>query len=84
LRRTLTVTRMSGKMVTVPLAPHTARTIDLAIGERAEGPLFMARVGRRLARHAAGRIVHTTARSAGITKLVTRTPCGAAVLPARR
>jgi hypothetical protein len=62
-------------MVTVPLAPHTARTIDLAIGERAEGPLFMARVGRRLARHAAGRIVRTTARSAGITKLVTRTRC---------
>ena len=50
LRRTLTVTRMSGEVVTVPLAPRTARTIDLAIGERAEGPLFMARDGRRLDR----------------------------------
>ena len=31
--RTLTVTRKGGKVVTVPLAPRTARAIDLAIGE---------------------------------------------------
>jgi hypothetical protein len=31
----LTVTRKGGKVVTVPLAPRTARAIDLAIGERA-------------------------------------------------
>jgi integrase len=36
--RTLTVTRKGGKVVTVPLAPRTARAIDLAIGERTEGP----------------------------------------------
>ena len=34
-------------MVTVPLAPRTARAIDLAIGERTEGPVFVARDGRR-------------------------------------
>ena len=33
--RTLTITRKGGKVVTIPLAPRTARAIDLAIGERA-------------------------------------------------
>jgi integrase/recombinase XerD len=69
--RTLTVTRKGGKVVTVPLAPRTTRAIDLAIGERTEGPVFLARDGRRLDRHGAGRIVRTTARRAGITKAVT-------------
>ena len=32
--RTLTITRKGGKVVTIPLAPRTARAIDLAIGER--------------------------------------------------
>jgi integrase/recombinase XerD len=32
--RTLVVTRKGGKVVTIPLAPRTARAIDLAIGER--------------------------------------------------
>ena len=69
--RTLIVTRKGGKVVTVPLAPRTARAIDLAIGERTEGPVFLARDGRRLDRHGAGRIVRTTARRAGIGKQVT-------------
>jgi integrase len=59
--RTLTITRKGGKVVTIPLAPRTARAIDLAIGEHAEGPVFLARDGRRLDRHGAGR----TARRAG-------------------
>ena len=32
--RTLTVLRKGGKVVTIPLAPRTARAVDLAIGER--------------------------------------------------
>jgi integrase/recombinase XerD len=32
--RALTVSRKGGKVVTIPLAPRTARAIDLAIGER--------------------------------------------------
>ena len=39
--RTLTILRKGGKVVTVPLAPRTARAIDLAIGERSEGPVFV-------------------------------------------
>jgi len=69
--RTLTITRKGGKVVTIPLAPRTARAIDLAIGERAGGPVFLATDGRRLDRHGAGRIVRKTARRAGITKAVT-------------
>jgi integrase/recombinase XerD len=59
------VTRKGGKVVTVPLAPRTARAIDLAIGERTEGPVFLAADGRRLDRHGAGRIVRRTARPRG-------------------
>ena len=40
--RTLVITRKGGKVVTIPLAPRTARAIDLAIGERSEGPVFLA------------------------------------------
>jgi integrase/recombinase XerD len=40
--RTLTITRKGGKVVTIPLAPRTARAIDLAIGERCEGPILSA------------------------------------------
>jgi integrase len=69
--RTLTVTRKGSKVVTVPLAPRTARAIDLAVGERTEGPVFLARDGRRLDRHGAGRIVRQVARRAGIAKPVT-------------
>ncbi len=68
--RTLTVTRKGGKVVTMPLAPRVARTIDLAIGDRLDGPMFCAASGRRLDRHAAGRVVRRVARAAGITKNV--------------
>jgi hypothetical protein len=36
------ITRKGGKVVTIPLAPRTARAIDLAIGERCDGPIFPA------------------------------------------
>jgi integrase/recombinase XerD len=68
--RTLTITRKGGKMVTIPLAPRTARAIDLAIGERCDGPLFLAPDGRRLDRHGAARIVRRVAGRAGISKPV--------------
>src|SRR5205814_1701125 len=60
--RTLVVTRKGGKVVTVPLAPRTARAIDLAIGERSDGPVFLTADGRRLDRHGAGRIVRRAVR----------------------
>jgi integrase/recombinase XerD len=68
--RTLVITRKGGKVVTVPLAPRTARAIDLAVGERVDGPIFLASDGQRLDRHGAARVVRRVARRAGITKLV--------------
>src|SRR5690348_561584 len=62
--RTLAITRKGGKVVTIPLAPRTARAIDLAIGERCEGPIFLTADGRRLDRHGAARIVRGVARRA--------------------
>ena len=63
--RTLVITRKGGKVVTIPLAPRTAR----AIGERTEGPLFLA-AGKRLDRHGAARVVRRVTRRAGINKQV--------------
>ncbi len=68
--RTLTILRKGGKVVTIPLAPRTARAVDLAVGERCEGPIFLSADGCRLDRHGAGRIVRRVARRAGITKSV--------------
>src|SRR6266704_3198124 len=68
--RTLTITRKGGKIVTIPLAPRTARAIDLAVCERCDGPIFLTEDGRRLDRHGAGRIVRRVAHRAGITKAV--------------
>jgi integrase/recombinase XerD len=68
--RTLVITRKGGKVVTIPLAPRTARAIDLAMGERTEGPIFLAADGKRLDRHGAARSVRRAARRARITKHV--------------
>jgi integrase len=46
--RTLTVVRKGGKTVTMPMAPRTARTVDLAIGERLDGPILLGNDGERL------------------------------------
>jgi len=66
--RTLTILRKGGKIVTIPLAPRTARAVDLALGERTQGPIFISLSGARLDRHGAARIVRRVARRAGITK----------------
>jgi site-specific recombinase XerD len=68
--RTLTVLRKGAKVVTIPLAPRTARAVDLAIGERCEGPIFLGSDGQHLDRHSAARVVRRVARRAGITKAV--------------
>jgi site-specific recombinase XerD len=66
--RTLTVQRKGGKIVNIPLAPRTARSLDLAIGERLDGPTFRLTDGQRLDRHGATRIVRRLAKKAGIAK----------------
>jgi integrase/recombinase XerD len=68
--RTLAITREGGKKAVIPLAPRTARALDLAIGERCEGPIFTTTAGQRLDRHGAGRIVRRVARRAGLAKKI--------------
>jgi integrase len=68
--RTLVIHRKGGKTVTIPLAPRTARAVDLAVGERCSGPIFCDRSGGRLDRHGAARVVRRIARGAGIFKKV--------------
>src|ERR1700710_169811 len=66
--RTFTVLRKGGKIVVIPLAPRTPRAIDLAIGERLDGPIFLRPDGQRMDRHCASRIVRRVARRAGVNK----------------
>ncbi len=68
--RTLFVSRKGNKTATVPLAPRTARAVDLAVGDRHAGPIFCAPDGTRLNRHAAARIVRRLGRQAGIPKRI--------------
>jgi integrase len=68
--RTLAITHKGGKKAVIPLAPRTARAIDLAIGERCEGRIFTTSAGQRLDRHGAGRAVRRVARRAGLAKKI--------------
>jgi integrase/recombinase XerD len=68
--RTLTVLRKGGWHELIPLAPRTARAIDLAVAERCEGPILLANNGGRLTRSGAYRIVKRLAKRAGITHRV--------------
>ena len=43
--RALTITRKGGKVVTISLAPRTARAIDPATGDGTDGPIFLILTG---------------------------------------
>jgi len=68
--RTLKIVRKGGKHALVPLAPRTSRVMDLYLGERATGPIFLGAGGARMDRYAADRAVKRLARRAGITKRI--------------
>jgi site-specific recombinase XerD len=68
--RTLRIVRKGDKQVTIPLAPRTTRALDLYIGQRVTGPIFLGAAGGRMDRYAADRTVKRLARRAGITKRI--------------
>ncbi len=68
--RTLKIVRKGGKRATVPRAPRTSRVLDLYIGERTSGPIFLGAKGERMDRYAADRTVKRLACRAGITKRI--------------
>jgi site-specific recombinase XerD len=64
--RTLRIVGKGNKPAVIPLVPRTARTIDLAIGERTSGPILRRHDGSRLDRRTAHRWVRSIAKRAGI------------------
>jgi integrase/recombinase XerD len=64
--RTLRIVGKGNKPATIPLVPRTARTIDLAVGERHEGPILCRKDGQRLDRRTAHRWVRSIGKRAGL------------------
>ncbi len=64
--RTLQIVGKGNKPAVIPLVPRTARTLDLAIGERTHGPILRRRDGQRLDRRTAHRWVVSIGRRAGL------------------
>ena len=64
--RTLRIVGKGNKPAVIPLVPRTARTIDLASGERTTGPILLRHDGSRLDRRTAHRWVRSTAKRAGL------------------
>jgi site-specific recombinase XerD len=62
--RTLRIVGKGNKPAVVPLVPRTARTLDLAVGERSSGPILLRRDGARLDRRTAHRWVASVGRRA--------------------
>ena len=64
--RVLRIIGKGNKPALIPLVPRTARTIDLAIGGRREGPILLRHDGQRLDRRTAHRWVRSIGKRAGI------------------
>jgi site-specific recombinase XerD len=64
--RVLRIVGKGSKPALIPLVPRTARTIDLAVGERRDGPILVRQDGRRLDRRTAHRWVQSIGRRAGL------------------
>ena len=64
--RTLRIVGKGDKPAMIPLVPRTARTVDLAIGERTEGPILRRHDAERLDRRTAHRWVRSIGKRAGI------------------
>jgi integrase/recombinase XerD len=64
--RTLRIVGKGNKPAVIPLVPRTGRTIDLAIGDRCEGPILRRKDGKRLDRRTAHRWVQSIGKRAGL------------------
>lgn len=62
--RVLRIVGKGNKPALIPLVPRTARTIDLAIGERRDGPILQRHDGQRLDRRTAHRWVRSIGKRA--------------------
>jgi integrase len=64
--RTLRIFGKGNKPAVILLGPRVARTIDLALGERCEGPILHRHDGQRLDRRTAHRWVRSIGKRAGL------------------
>ena len=64
--RVLRIIGKGNKPALIPLVPRTARTIDLAVGERRDGPILLRHDGQRLDRRTAHRWVRSIGKRAEI------------------
>ncbi len=64
--RTLRIVGKGNKPAVIPLVPRSARTIDLVIDERSEGPIVRRQDGQRLDRRTAHRWVRSIGKRAGL------------------
>jgi integrase/recombinase XerD len=64
--RILRIVGKGNQPATVPLVPRTARTVDLAVGERSTGPILTRHDGRRLDPRTAHRWVRSVGQRAGL------------------
>jgi site-specific recombinase XerD len=67
--RVLGIVGKGNKPAKIPLVPRTARTIDLAVGERHDGPILRRRDGQRLDRRTAHRWVRSVGKRAGLGEI---------------
>jgi hypothetical protein len=68
--RVLKDLRKGGKHAELPLAPRTSGAVDLCLGERTSGPIFLGAKGGRINHYAADRTVKRLARRAGVNKSI--------------
>jgi integrase len=66
--RVLRIVGEGDKPALIPLVPR-ARTIDLAVGERRDGPILVRDDGRRLDRRTAHRWVQSMGKRAGLGRI---------------
>jgi integrase/recombinase XerD len=74
--RTLKILGKGNKAATTPLVPRTARTIDLTVGERCEGPILRRRDGQRLDRRTAHRWVEAIGKRQPRSRAPAHAPLG--------
>jgi len=67
--RTLQIVGKGNKPAGIPLVPRTARTLDLAVGERTEGPILRRHDGSRLDTRTAYRWVRSVGNRAGLDRI---------------
>ena len=67
--RTLQIVGKGNRPAGIPLVLRTARTLDLAIGERVEGPILLRHDGERLDTRTAYRWVRAIGKQAGLERI---------------